>query len=590
MRKGIVVLFLLCVCLGIVPSYATETYMERVNREAIEELSQLGGYRPINASEFEALLNFQNPFVLVYFSSECGPANYPFVMHFMDQYGLEVHFFDGHLEAPPMKFWRVFIDDSDPGFRYPLIMTYDGIKAQFQDATLYNKKTQIDQYRLIASYLKVTQNVDMITDFEIYNNEVRKLERADALALEAYLTETERFPTADKKVVNFAKTLTKDLSTDEEKAQKIFLWTSSKVMQYISDIQAAYKKDPDFKAPTDDTPVDVIDKTIFGEYYYPHYLMVALLRSVGIPTKLVDYNVVQNVTFFDLFKAQAGFLAHNNNETLFEKFQSTDMGYHSNRVIIASYINGRWVMMSPDVDLISLNRPGGNLPVKAPTLDGYDLDLSVLSQQHVFNDFEDEASLRVIEVKNELEELALANPTLSPWAKKEVIQSIHELLVPEGIQSNYQNAITRAEFASLIVKFYIRAADGYARYKNYFDASFLDIEDSVYKEDIETAYGLGLVSGTNALTFDPENPVTREQVAVMFKRCVDQLGLTASNNKAVTVFADDALISDWAKEALEELYRLGILTGVGENRIDPKGITTREQAILMATRLLDLGN
>jgi hypothetical protein len=45
--------------------------------------------------------------------------------------------------------------------------------------------------------------------------------------------------------------------------------------------------------------------------------------------------------------------------------------------------------------------------------------------------------------------------------------------------------------------------------------------------------------------------------------------------------------SDWAKDSVHTLHALEIMSGVGNNKISPKGNTTREQAIVLANRLFD---
>jgi hypothetical protein len=43
------------------------------------------------------------------------------------------------------------------------------------------------------------------------------------------------------------------------------------------------------------------------------------------------------------------------------------------------------------------------------------------------------------------------------------------------------------------------------------------------------------------------------------------------------LFADEALIDDYAKDAIQTLNKLGVILGVGGNTIDPQGQATRAQ-------------
>ena len=54
------------------------------------------------------------------------------------------------------------------------------------------------------------------------------------------------------------------------------------------------------------------------------------------------------------------------------------------------------------------------------------------------------------------------------------------------------------------------------------------------------------------------------------------------------MFTDEEQIADYAKEALQVLYKLGIMQGVGDNKIDPTGTATRAQLAAMLHRFLRL--
>ena len=64
------------------------------------------------------------------------------------------------------------------------------------------------------------------------------------------------------------------------------------------------------------------------------------------------------------------------------------------------------------------------------------------------------------------------------------------------------------------------------------------------------------------------------------------------------LFADDADISDWAKESVYFMVANNIINGVGDNKFAPKNITseeeangyanaTREQALIIAVRMVE---
>lgn len=88
------------------------------------------------------------------------------------------------------------------------------------------------------------------------------------------------------------------------------------------------------------------------------------------------------------------------------------------------------------------------------------------------------------------------------------------------------------------------------------------------------AMAQGITDGTN-----PMGTITREQLAAMLYRYV---GSPAVSGKLT--FADSASVSSWAQDAMLWAVQNGILDGVGGNRLNPKGNTTRAQAAAIFQR------
>ena len=90
----------------------------------------------------------------------------------------------------------------------------------------------------------------------------------------------------------------------------------------------------------------------------------------------------------------------------------------------------------------------------------------------------------------------------------------------------------------------------------------------------------GITDGTN-----PMGSLTREQLAAMLYRYV---GSPAVNG--TLTFTDSANVSAWARNAMIWAVQNGILDGVGGNRLNPKGTTTRAQAAAIFMRFSKLIN
>ena len=111
---------------------------------------------------------------------------------------------------------------------------------------------------------------------------------------------------------------------------------------------------------------------------------------------------------------------------------------------------------------------------------------------------------------------------------------------------------------------------------------FTDLTQNWYKDAVLWAYQTGVVVGTSATTFEPDRPVTREQIAVILMEYVTKvLKLERTWTPAdLSVFPDAGSVSDWAKDALADAVALGLISGAsngGQPLLEPQGSATREQ-------------
>ena len=191
----------------------------------------------------------------------------------------------------------------------------------------------------------------------------------------------------------------------------------------------------------------------------------------------------------------------------------------------------------------------------------------------------------------------------SDWAKAELEKAEEMGLIPEILDGADLTAdITRAEFAAVAVKAYEALANGAAIPA--VNNPFTDTSDV----EVLKAYNIGAVNGTSATTFDPNALLNREQAAAMLTRVfkkVSLAGWTLATDSQFTLpyekpalFADDADISDWAKDSVYFMVANGIINGVGNNKFAPKNVTsadeangyanaTREQALIIAMRMVE---
>ena len=112
---------------------------------------------------------------------------------------------------------------------------------------------------------------------------------------------------------------------------------------------------------------------------------------------------------------------------------------------------------------------------------------------------------------------------------------------------------------------------------------FTDLTANWYKPAILWAYQNNVVAGTSPTTFDPEGPVTREQIAVILTQYMFHvLKMERTWTPAdLSKFPDGAQVSSWAKEAMQDAVALGLINGTkapdGLVYLDPQGSAARQQ-------------
>ena len=112
---------------------------------------------------------------------------------------------------------------------------------------------------------------------------------------------------------------------------------------------------------------------------------------------------------------------------------------------------------------------------------------------------------------------------------------------------------------------------------------FTDLTANWYKPAILWAYQNNVVAGTSPTTFAPDQPVTREQIAVILTQYMFHvLKMERTWTPAdLSTFPDGAQVSGWAKEAMQDAVALGLINGTkapdGKVYLDPQGSAARQQ-------------
>ncbi|MEG6567360.1 S-layer homology domain-containing protein [Thermoanaerobacterium saccharolyticum] len=177
------------------------------------------------------------------------------------------------------------------------------------------------------------------------------------------------------------------------------------------------------------------------------------------------------------------------------------------------------------------------------------------------------------------------NDIKNHWAKDdiEVLASKH---IVEGVDANNfapDKTITRAEFAAMMIRLLGIPEETYK-------GEFSDVKaGDWYANAIEAAYKAGIVLGDGS-NMRPNDKITREEMAAIAMRVYGKLAAYNEEQINKTTFSDDNIISDWAKNAVANAVKQGIINGEPNNMFAPKGNATRAEAAAVLYNLLDKSN
>ena len=120
-------------------------------------------------------------------------------------------------------------------------------------------------------------------------------------------------------------------------------------------------------------------------------------------------------------------------------------------------------------------------------------------------------------------------------------------------------------------------------------AEFDDVaEGAWYADAIAWASGKGIVSGYGNGDFGPADVITREQYFTMVYNYAKAIGLDTSAKDNLKNFKDADTVSSWAKEAMQWAIGSGLVSGTGDNTINPQGDATRAQAAALMENLIHM--
>ena len=194
----------------------------------------------------------------------------------------------------------------------------------------------------------------------------------------------------------------------------------------------------------------------------------------------------------------------------------------------------------------------------------------------------------------------------SAWAEPYLAKASEQGLIPESLlDADMTKNISREEFAELSLLLYQQLSGEAAAEDTQSEDTLTEAAPRFADCDnpyVIQAAALGLTNGMGASRFAPKSKLTREQGATMLTRVYKKYtfkGWTLEKdaefeNEFINsfmmpqVFSDAYRFSSWACTSIWFMRARSIIDGVGENRFDSQGTLTREQALKIAIKMLNV--
>ncbi len=189
--------------------------------------------------------------------------------------------------------------------------------------------------------------------------------------------------------------------------------------------------------------------------------------------------------------------------------------------------------------------------------------------------------------ENVTEPVKLENPFTdlpdNHWACESIL-TLYQKGIINGMDEDTfapEDNITRAQFVTMLTKaFNLKMKSA--------NSPFNDVnENDWFFAPVMAAYENSITQGDYAGNFNPNNLVTRQDMATLAYRAATSAGIVLPVTDPI-LFADHSSIKDYAVEAVYAMRSASIINGMTETTFEPLGNATRAQAAHIIARLLNL--
>lgn len=184
----------------------------------------------------------------------------------------------------------------------------------------------------------------------------------------------------------------------------------------------------------------------------------------------------------------------------------------------------------------------------------------------------------VLEIDQTFSDVSAAN-----WASPAIKSLAAKQIVNGTTKTRFEpdRSVSRAEFTAMLVRSLGIASTG--------SHTFKDVgKNDWFAEAVTAAAEAGIITGRGEGSFEPNKPITRQEMAVTLMRAYTfRSGDSQQSPAADHQFADQESISVWAQDAVKQGSAVGLFKGKNANKFEPQSLLIRSEAAQVIYTLLN---
>ena len=256
---------------------------------------------------------------------------------------------------------------------------------------------------------------------------------------------------------------------------------------------------------------------------------------------------------------------------------------------VIDYINA-FILTSPQKNSDSIGG-GTAYDIEIQKYDGYIKKYAQYANDfYIYNDDDSYMSYYIENNKRDMDDfiykLYLKHSTPSEWAENDIEKALKTEIMPEDIEDNYNQYLTRRQFCEMTANMLI---DVHKKI-NLSDADEDIIKspfDDTDNRKIDLLYTYGIVSGKSDKKFFPDELISEEEVITILGRIADKFNINLPSteiSKQNSQYLDNFQLSPWSEIYFSKVIGLDISFKT-DSDIDFKKPVTIEKAVSMAVQM-----